>query len=287
MSKKANPAVVGGFVIGAITLSIIGIMLLGGKSIFDDNFKCILFFEESISGLDIGAPVEYQGVRVGTVTDVWIEVDPGENAGIYRPVIMEIEGRRIYSSGGIQTGQRVGERMDELVTRHGLRARVASQSMLTGKLKIELGNYPDQAIRRRNRDPELWEMPTIDSPMRRVAQELAQMPISDIVNETHRALQRLSELLDPEVSGTTLRNLNGTMMRLESLLTTVDENLEPLMKNLTKATEEFTLMLDADSPVRAELYVLAEDVRRAVRSFQSLTDYLEQHPESILRGKRE
>jgi paraquat-inducible protein B len=287
MSKKANPAVVGGFVIGAITLSIIGIMLLGGKSIFDDNFKCILFFEESISGLDIGAPVEYQGVRVGTVTDVWIEVDPGESAGVFRPVIMEIEGRRIYSSGGIQTGQRVGERMEELVAKHGLRARLASQSMLTGKLKVELGNYPDQEIRRQKRDPELWEMPTIDSPMRRVAQEVAQLPISDIVNQTHLAVQRLSQLLDPEVSGATLKNLNDTMTRLESLLTKVDDNLDPLLKSLTKTSDEVSQMLDADSPVRAELYVLAEDVRRAVRSFQSLADYLEQHPESILRGKRE
>lgn len=286
MSKKTNPAAVGAFVVGAITLAIIGIMVLGGQSLLDEQFECVLYFDESISGLDIGAPVDYQGVRVGTVKDVWIELDDQDPGAIYRPVVMQIEHRRIYGGGMLAKGH-MRENMEKLVVERGLRARLATQSILTGKLKVELGNFPGEPIQRKGRDQDLWEMPTVVSPMQRVTQELSQLPINDIVHETHRAIQRLAELLDPAVSGATLKNLNETLGHLDSMLAKVDANLEPLLEGLNKTSGEISRMLDPESPAREEIYALLEDVRRAARSFQRLSDYLEQHPESILRGKQE
>jgi len=317
MSKKANPAVVGSFVIGAITLSIIGIMLLGSGSFFEKRFECIMYFDESISGLDVGAPVDFRGVRVGTVTDVRLVVDGEDDVQILRPVKIQIEGNRIHRSENRSLRNNLGEALEELVNEHGLRARLASQSMLTGRLKVELGNHPNQPLVRRNRDPDMWEMPTIPSPLKQVSEEFAQLPLAEIVNEAHRAIKGLANTLNSEEAGAAIGNMNDTLKRLESVLgridakidplteqtagvmtsarSTLDElqrtlqkieaNLDPMLKSMNKTSEHVSLMLDPESRVRGEMAMLVEDLRQTSRSLRQLTDFLQQHPESLLRGK--
>jgi paraquat-inducible protein B len=317
MSKKANPAVVGSFVIGAITLSIIGIMLLGGGSFFEERFECIMYFDESISGLDVGAPVDFRGVRVGTVTDVRLVVDGGDNIQVLRPVKIQIERNRIHRSDNRNPRSDLGEALEALVNEHGLRARLASQSMLTGKLKVELGYHPNQPVVRRNRDPGTWEMPTIHSPLKQVSEEFAQLPLAEIVNETHRAINGLANAINSEDAGETIKNINVSLKRLESVLSRIDEkidplseqtagvmtsarstldelqgtlqkieaSLDPMIRSMNKTSEQVSLMLDPESRVRGEMAMLVEDMRQTSKSLRQLTDFLQQHPESLLRGK--
>ncbi len=288
MSKKANPAVVGSFVLVAIVLSVVGIMVLGGASYFDERFECIMYFDESISGLDVGAPVDFQGVRIGTVTDVRLEVDARAEGGeMLRPVRMQLEGNRINYSGERKRNRTPDEGLEMLVTNRGLRARLAAQSMLTGKLKVELGYFPDYPIVRKNHNPDVWEMPTIPSAMRKVVTEFTQLPIGDIVSEAHRAVQRMAQILDPELTGKTMNNLNDTLVRLESILVKVESNVEPLFQSLTRTSDKVSSMLDPGSDVRGEISQLIAELRETSKSMRRLTEYLEQHPESILRGKNQ
>lgn len=299
MSKKANPAVVGSFVIGAIALSIIGIMLLGGGSFFERKFECIMYFDESISGLDVGAPVDFRGVRIGTVTGVRLEFDSENDLSILRPVTMQIEESRIRFSRERNLDKDPATVMELLVKNNGLRARLAPQSMLTGRQKIELGFYPDQPIIRRSHNNALWEMPTIASPFKQAAAELAQLPIHDIVNETHRAIKRMADIMDPEVTGQTFQNINQTMARLEVVLGRLDGKIEPFaeqsavvmgtaqgtLREMQATLKKINLNLDPQSDVRSDLFLLIEDLQKTSRSLRHLTDYLEEHPESLLRGK--
>ena len=134
--KKPHPAVVGAFVIGAIALLILAALALGGRGLFERKLECVAYFDENIGGLDVGAPVEYEGVRIGTVTGVRIEFDLPTHR-FYRPVRFQIEPSRI-SADSTFTGS-PGDLLARLVTDHGLRAQLANQSLLTGKLKITLG----------------------------------------------------------------------------------------------------------------------------------------------------
>jgi paraquat-inducible protein B len=299
MSKKANPALVGSFVIGAIVLSIIGIMLLGGGNFFERKFECIMYFEESISGLDVGAPVDFRGVRIGTVTGVRLEFDSESDLAIVRPVTMQIEESRIQFASERNPENDPAKVLEILVNNHGLRARLVPQSLLTGRQKIELGYYPDQPIKRRIRDSAMWEMPTIASPFKQAAAELAHLPIHDIVNETHRAIKRMADIMDPEMTGQTFQNINQTMVRLETLLGRLDSKIDPFadksarimgtaqgtLMEMQETLKKINLNLDPQSDVRSDFFLLIEDLQKTSRSLRNLTDYLEEHPESLLRGK--
>jgi paraquat-inducible protein B len=339
MSKKANPKVVGSFVVGAMALAILGIMLLGGGSLLETTFDCVLYFDESISGLDVGAPVDFQGVRIGTVTDVWMEFD-GVSGAAYRPVKLQIEEKRIRHVGAGRLATKHAEGMELLVQKRGLRARLASQSMLTGKLKVELGFFPDRPIVRVNRDKQVWEMPTIPSTMRQMTEDVAELPLGEIVSEIHRVVQRVGDALDPKEVGKVFANLNRTMERMEALLArveakvdplaeqgagvltsiqgatedarktlaTVNAQLAPLMASLTASSDQARALLDTrvpplmdslaktsdgvgallqpHSPLSSDLAALLEELRRTSQSLGRFVDYLDQHPEALLRGKQ-
>ncbi len=318
MSKKANPKVVGSFVLGAAVIGIFGVMLLGGGNLMADRFVCILYFDESISGLDVGAPVDFQGVRIGTVTSVSLEIDR-ETGDIYRPVLMQIEGNRLhYTTADRLPRSRDDEGMEALVVKRGLRARLATQSMLTGKLKIELGYFPDRPVVRSGRESVYWEMPTMPSPLREVTDEVAHLPLAEIVQEAHRALQGLADTFSSERTDGPVRNLNNAIAHMTTILVTLEKqveplsgqanqvmgaateainelnammkriepNLEPLLVSLHRTSESVATLLEPDSEGREELYILIADLRETSRAVRRLADQLEQHPESILRGRQ-
>ena len=318
MSKKASPALVGAFVLGAFVLLAAVLLALGGGRLFEDSFECVLYFDESIGGLDVGAPVEFQGVRVGSVTDVRLVFDDSSPAAILRPVRLRIEANRVSFAREPSPARKTSDLLESLVVRDGLRARLATQSLLTGKLKIELGLFPEQPIRRRNRDASLWEMPSIPSPLQAVADEVAQLPISAIVHDAHRAIQRIADMMDPQRSAQTIDNLNRTLANLETLLSQVsskidpiadqgagflqsaqaslddlrnllrqiDGNMPPLVANLTSISENVDALTDPESRLRDEISRLLEELRATSQSIRYLANQIEEQPESLLRGKK-
>jgi paraquat-inducible protein B len=319
MSKKANPTVVGSFVVGAIALSIVGVMILGGGTFMEERFTGIMYFDESISGLDVGAPVDFQGVRIGTVTGVRMEMDATREGAVFRPVTFQIEFNRIYFRGGRKSrGDEVKEQVERLVQERGFRARLATQSILTGKLKIEMGYFPEAPINRKHRDTDLWEMPTIPSPLAAVKSEVQELPLTDIIQETYRVIRNVGDILDPEKTGQTMNALNATLAQLDgviqqirdtiqpittegagaivdvrtslqelqSIFKKIDDNIQPMLDSMTDTSSRVGNLLDPESPMRGEINLLIAEMRETSRSMRLLTEYLEQHPESLLRGKR-
>jgi paraquat-inducible protein B len=88
MRKRANPAVIGGFVVGAVALFVIGVLLLGGSRFLTEQRTYVLYFEDSVEGLSIGAPVTQQGVRIGSVSDIQVQYLPPDGrvsgSGVHR-----------------------------------------------------------------------------------------------------------------------------------------------------------------------------------------------------------
>jgi len=263
--------------------------------------------------------VEFEGVRIGTVTSVRMEMNTMEDAGrVFRPVVFQIEFQRIHFQGGrLSRGREMYEKMENLVHTQGIRARLATQSFLTGRSKIELVYSPDTPIDRKNRDSGIWEMPTIPSPLTTVRKGLQELPLSEIVMETHRAITQVADLLDPEHTGQTMEALNQTLtdineilaqvknsmgpiadesvgalqdMRsavreLHSVIEKMDANFQPMIESVTQATQSIDSALDPESPMRGEVIRLIADVRETSRSIRLLMQHLEKHPESLLWGK--
>lgn len=272
MSKKSNPTLIGAFILGAITLLIGMLILFGGGRLFGDSFACVLYFDESISGLDVGAPVEFQGVRVGAVTDVRLVFDEAGEERVLRPVRIKIERKRVTFAHDYMPSEEMRRVLETMVAEKGLRARLANQSLLTGKLKVELGLFPDSLARRKYRGDQEWEMPTVSSPLQHVTEEIAQLPFAEIVADSHRIVSRLADLLESDEIGESFAHLNQTLASLESVMDRIAAETGPLSQQSAELVQLVRSML--------------EDMRSTSRSIRNLADTLEQNPEAILRGKK-
>ena len=107
MSKQANKTVIGGFVVGAVALAVVGIIIFGSGRFFSKIRRDVLYFEGSVKGLNIGAPVVFRGVKIGTVTDIRLIYNP-KSVSVQIPVFIETDpdkfsivekGRRYFRTG--------------------------------------------------------------------------------------------------------------------------------------------------------------------------------------------
>ena len=316
MSKKANPAVVGTFVLGAIVLAVAGLLIFGSGELFKERNYYVLYFDEAISGLDIGAPVEFKGVRLGTVTDIKLVYDPVTMRSAV-PVTIQMEPERMTVLGEQKPAE---GNLDEHIGK-GMRAQLASQSMLTGKLKIMLNYFPKNEAVFRGENNIYPEVPTIPSPLRQVSQEVQELPIEEIVFEAHRAVKSIADLLSSEEAGNSLKALDATLSNIqelvssldariksmgdklekeadetanelqatleaiEKLATNLDKHIEPITAEILKTSQNVSALVDVRSPIQREALRALQEVRAAARSLRSLADSLERQPESLLKGK--
>src|SRR5471030_2919096 len=99
--KKVSPAVIGAFVIGAFALGTLALLFFGGINFFRHEQRFIVFFDESIVGLDLGSAVKLRGVAVGTVKDVKIRYDPTKNGSVVE-VLCELNRNMIRDQKGVE-----------------------------------------------------------------------------------------------------------------------------------------------------------------------------------------
>ena len=157
MSKRANPKLIGGFVLGAIALVIIGLLAFGSGQYFAPKGKAVLYFAGSLAGLDVGSPVTFRGVKVGTVTKIVIQYDIREQK-LRIPVYIELNPEKFQ----IVSGKRSETNINELVQR-GLRAQLQIQSLVTGQTSVDFDFYPDTPIHMVAGETAELELPTIPS----------------------------------------------------------------------------------------------------------------------------
>ena len=151
MSKQANPAIVGGFVVGAVVLAIAGIMVFGGGKYFEKRLTYFLVFDGSVGGLNVGAPVKFRGVQVGEVTEVLALYDPAK-AEIQIQVLIEVDPHSVQDVGeGGERTQRTFQEVKENIPRmvkRGLRATLKTQSFVTNRPTIRGSRASTRSFRR-------------------------------------------------------------------------------------------------------------------------------------------
>ncbi len=136
MKTKVSPAVVGLFVLGAFVLGLIALFSFGGVNFFSKPERFIVYFDESIHGLDLGSPVKLRGVRVGRVVDFNLRYVPGQNKSVVA-VVCELSRNVITDTRGRPLDVSDREQLQALVD-HGLRAQLGVIGLATGLLFVEL-----------------------------------------------------------------------------------------------------------------------------------------------------
>jgi paraquat-inducible protein B len=243
--SRANPAVVGGFVIGAIALVVIGLLVFGGTGWFIERNKYVAYFPGSVKGLRVGAPVDFRGVTIGRVTDIKVLFNPQEVSARI-PVIMELDPTQIEVAG---RDQAVSQSADpERLTEAGLRAQLQSQSLLTGLLFVNLDFYPDASVRLMGGDEPYPEIPTIPSGF-----EQLQQSAGDVA-------ARLPELLD---------QLNGVLTELNQGLHQTRGDFSSMVRDVAAIAQDVRKLTPQ---VVAQTQAATDDLRRAAGTVEEILE---------------
>lgn len=359
MSQKANPTLIGLFVLGAVALFTIGVLIFGSGKFFQDTKTFVLFFQGDVANLKPGAPVTFRGVKIGSVTAVVLNFDARDMA-LRIPVFIEIDSRQIRLVNGTLPAEERKNIMMGLVKR-GLRAQLKMQSLLTGQLSVELDFHPETQPRLLGQKASLngeeyTELPTIPSEIERIQKTLKQVPFETMVAKAITSLEAIEEIVKSEELKAALGSFTATMKNVEALTATLnrqvpeistsagetltqirqlaahaDQEVTSLSAKLDAALDDARLMVggtgrlvsDLDSQVRPvakeirqtmasarttlkradealeafkgiaskdaamgyRLYSALDELSNAARSIRIFAEYLERHPEALIRGK--
>jgi paraquat-inducible protein B len=191
-------AAIGAFVLGGIVIGLGAIVFFGSFRIFQPTSSAAVVFEGSISGLSVGAPVTFRGVRVGAVERIQIIYQP-TNKTAYIPVTLRLEPDRVRVAGA--RGRDADVDLPTMISR-GLRAELVTQSFVTGQSQIDLDfDAESPAVLHPDVTP-FTEIPTRQSAIQRVTQQLSELPIGELVGNANAALisiRNLSEKLDTDL----------------------------------------------------------------------------------------
>jgi len=208
-------------VVGAVALAAAGITVFGSGRFFQKRFTFVMFFSGSITGLSVGSPVEFRGVRVGQVTKIAAVFDPGKLT-ITIPVYVEIDPRSLIISGSEDAASVFSTHtLYEPLLEKGLKAQLDIESFITRQLYINMDFYPDRPTRLLGLDPRYPEIPTILSLQEQIVQTLQKLP-EKIVNVT----DGIERLVNSPAAQESLRDLDG-------LIRGIATEVGPLMASLT------------------------------------------------------
>ncbi len=262
------------------------------KSIQDQAYaskvRYVLFFEESVRGLAIGAPVEFKGIKVGSVIDLRLEYD--EKKGTFRiPVVVELEPERIVERG--ERMRKAPREAFQALVKKGMRARLQTGSLLTGQLFVALEFVPKAAPAVLDAAAAVPTLPTVpgafvdlQAQVAEIAARLAKVRFDEIGTDLQDTLKTLNR------SGASLQTALGSadsMIRqltpeAQRALAGVQETLNSALQTLRSAEANLT---DPQAPVQRSTNQALAEMQRAATALRVLADYLQRHPESLLRGK--
>ena len=345
MAKQVSKTVIGSFVISGIVMLIAGVIILGSGAIFKKTNKYVMFFEKSVKGLSVGAPVVWLGVEVGSVSSIVLDADP-EKLSVNVPVVIEVDPSRMRVRG--ERARDLGQQLKRLIEK-GLRAQMTKQSFVTGQMLIEVDFLPDTPVRLTGLEPGYLEIPTVTSSMDQLANKFEELPIDKIAENLLKLVGTIDKLLsDPEIkdvvhninvaSGNVNRlvlgadrlvnDANGEMKTISEGVQNAVSDTQKLLKNASRdihavSADARKLLKDTDgqiqpvgkkaqealvsarqaldqakntlagvngfvgerSDTRHKLNASLDEIGAAAQSLHSLMDYLERHPEALLKGK--
>ncbi len=282
MSRKANPTLIGAFVLGALALAIVATLLLAGGSWFGERKQHVLYFEGAAQGLQVGAPVVFLGVKVGTVKQIQLGLDP-QSRRFLVPVMIEVLPQVVHTRGGEPIDLRDRATVRQLVER-GLRARLRMQSLLTGQLYVDLDFHPDKPAIFAALDPELSEIPTVRTAAQELTTKLEGFPMDKFLADVAAISGAVNKLMSAQATQDLPRRLDATLRHLESLAKRFDAQGGPILKDVRDNLAEMHKALLAAQAALAKLDTAADRVAELAKSDSRMVAGMTQASEDLARA---
>ena len=265
MSKKANPTLIGVFVLAALAITIGAIIVLGQVTLRDDRFRCVAYFTGSLYGLDVGAPVTFRGVNIGRVSAVQINFDQEQNNYLI-PVAIDIEQATNLSGIRAEAGDSatLHTTLTQMISK-GLRAQLKITSLLTGKLYIDLALHPENNATFRGNDPKILEIPTMPSGLEQITQKIESLPLSELLNKAALALDGINSLIHSQQARHAISSADTTLVQLTTLLDHVDQELPAIAADLKKSLGKISQAADTANSLLGKADRALPDVNKEVK----------------------
>jgi paraquat-inducible protein B len=301
MSKQASKTLIGAFILGALGLVVAGVIVFGSGKLFRKVEKAVMYFEGSVRGLQVGAPVMFRGVQIGHVTNIVMEFNAKDLTALI-PVYTEFYPGKIVPIGG--GGGSFDQQYRQALIEKGLRAQLVLQSFVTGQLLVDVDFHPGTPIRLVGLEKEYPEIPTIPSGIEKLTKTFEELPVKQIADRLNEALAGINKLLNSRDLQASIGSLNQLLKDTDALAKNLNTKVEHLdseqiassiketlsaaqgtLNETRKAVENINGIAAQNANLGYEIGRTLEQIAELSRSIRVLADYLERHPEALLRGK--
>jgi paraquat-inducible protein B len=315
MARRFNPKKVGIFVLAATALGVAATLYLGSSRLFQRKVRFAVVFSQDIAGLEVDAPVKFRGVPVGRVASIHLSIGSPEAPlrELFMPVVIELSPSRIREVG--ETTDLGNPAVVRTLVEHGLRARLALESFLSGRRYIDLDIVADAPPP----DPPPFPLrypvipvylePNLMALQADASKLIGKLQALDLdglladlraaatgvtrasgrIDDAGRGIPRTLESMDRALAA-----IRDTARALEKELPAVAGDARGAMVKLATALDqldatlrEVKLSLSPGAPVPAQLEQTLREVGQAARSLRVLADSLERDPSQLLRGRPE
>jgi paraquat-inducible protein B len=264
------------------------------ERVYNTKNRYELHFTTSVRGLSPGAPVEFRGIPLGRVVDVALEFDVQAMAFTI-PVLVELEPERVTVTGRAPDGLQSHEVVNYLIGK-GLRAQLRTASLLTGQQFVALDFFPEAPAAKAGRSGKLPQIPTIPPPLEEITARLSnlvtkfdRLPLDQIGSDLRDTVQGASRLANSPAWLEAVGALEGAIREVGLLAADLRGRTIPEMGGALAQAERALAAagsaLAAEAPLQTRARQALGEIERAARSLRTLTDYLERHPEALIRGK--
>ena len=232
-------------------------------------------------------------MKVGQVVDIRLEFHSKD--GEFRvPVLIEVEPDRIDVVGDRPAN---GDKTLEKLVEKGLRAQLKTANFLTGQLLVDLvflsGAPPAKVVY----SGRYAQLPTVPTPLEEITGKLASMldrieklPIEEIADDLRDTVKGTNQLVNSQQLGEAARSLKQVVRESQTLMQTMNQDITPALSETLEQVRSTLVTVEQgverSSPFQQQLNILLQELTTASRSIRLLADYLERHPEALLRGKR-
>jgi paraquat-inducible protein B len=317
-TPKNTSLTIGAFIVGALVLVFIALLFFSGGQLFSHKKKVIMYFEGSVQGLQVGAPVKLKGVVLGEITDIRINF---ENDG--QPLMTAVTADLVMARIS-RKGTEVDNEFWIESIQNGLRAQLNYQSFLTGLLYVELDFFPDSTLKIYNFQDDYLELPTVATGFEEISKNLQEMNVKGLIDNLDNLVVHINKIVANGSIQETIVSINNAAKSIDKTATNLDKEVAQLSKNLSTTSTELNLLLrnindqapglgqqlsqnllalqksldqftqttqtlnhtfSEDAPLVNQLTITLQDISNSARAFRNLSETLEQQPEAIWRGK--
>jgi paraquat-inducible protein B len=248
MNKKISPTLIGVFVIGALVLLVIAIIAFGSGRLFRQTREFVLYFDSSVNGLRVGAPVKFKGVEIGSVKDIRLQLEKDLQVNKI-PVIIEIDLEKLTSRGATSVVAEDPEAFRKTIIDRGLRGQLLTESFVTGLLYVGLDFFPGTPInfvQRPNSHGKYPEIPTTPTTLEqaqdtasKILAKLEEIDFKALIQSLTETVSGVNQLVNSTALKSTLQAIDRTMPKIDAavvgiqkLTTTLDGSVTNLSASL-------------------------------------------------------